>query len=63
MSERSPEKMEDAEPSQQEPPAEQADYGSLTVEDDPDGTTDPTDLAGSATADDTQAGPAATEAE
>ncbi|MEU4563670.1 hypothetical protein AB0F72_35290 [Actinoplanes sp. NPDC023936] len=63
MSERSHEQMRDAEPSQQKPPAEHADYGSLTVEDDPDGTTDPTDLAGSATADDARVGPAATEAD
>jgi hypothetical protein len=31
-------------------------YGSLTVEDDPDGTTDPADLAGTATSDDTDVG-------
>lgn len=31
------------------------DYGSLTIEDDPGGTTDPADLAGTATADDADA--------
>ncbi|MEU4626184.1 hypothetical protein AB0G04_40175 [Actinoplanes sp. NPDC023801] len=63
MSERSHEQLRDTESSQRKQPADQAGYGSLTVEDDPDGTTDPTDLAGSANADDAQVGPAATEAD
>ena len=63
MSERSHEHLEDAESSQPGPSTDQADHGSLTVEDDPDGTTNPADLAGSATADDAPVGPAATEAD
>lgn len=43
--------------------AKHEDYGSLTVEDDPDGTVDAADLAGSASPDDADVGPAANEAD
>jgi hypothetical protein len=55
---------------QSRPPAEPAEepspaLGSLTVEDDPDGTEDPADLAGSAGPEDAEVGyqPSATEAD
>jgi hypothetical protein len=39
-------------------PTDDQEYGSLTVEDDPAGTQDPADLAGTANSDDAQVGPA-----
>ncbi|GIF45209.1 hypothetical protein [Actinoplanes xinjiangensis] len=62
MSQQSHEPIND-DSSQQKSSAEQERFGSLTVEDDPDGTTDPADLAGSATTDDAKVGPSANEAD
>jgi hypothetical protein len=46
-------------------PQDDNEYGTLTVEDDADGTTDPADLAGTATSDDAEVGynPTATDAD
>jgi hypothetical protein len=44
-----------ADPDQQRDPDDR-ERGSLTVEDDPDGTTDPADLAGTTTSDDADVG-------
>lgn len=63
VSEQSREQKETDETSRQESPAKPKSSGSLTVEDDADGTVNAADLAGSATADDAQLGPAANEAD
>jgi hypothetical protein len=46
------------EPNEEVQPAEQEHLGSLTVEDDPEGTEDAADLAGTANGDDQRVGPA-----
>ncbi len=62
MSEQSHQQRETSRASQQKAPAEQEHLGSLTVEDDPDGTVDPADLAGTAAPGDAEFGPSANEA-
>ncbi|MEV4277920.1 hypothetical protein [Actinoplanes xinjiangensis] len=63
MSEQSQEIKSNGDSAQQTPSVEHGSSGSLTVEDDPGGTTDPADLAGSATTDDAKVGPSANEAD
>ena len=64
MSEQPRESRASAEASNDEPAAEQEDFGSLSVEDDPAGTQDPADLAGTANPDDdATAGPSVSEAD
>jgi hypothetical protein len=59
MSEPSQDKVLAEGSSEERQPAGQQGYGSLTVEDDPTGTEDPADLAGTANSGDEQVGPAA----
>ncbi|GIF14612.1 hypothetical protein FHX34_1021283 [Actinoplanes teichomyceticus] len=63
MSEQSHEPDNNGDSSPQKSSAEPGSYGSLTVEDEPGGTTDPADLAGSATTDDAEVGPSNNEAD
>ena len=64
MSEQSRESRESAEASNAGPATEQEDYGSLSVEDDPAGTEDPAELAGTAKPDDAKpARPSVSEAD
>jgi hypothetical protein len=65
MSEQSRAQSESDEASHEESLVEQENYGGLSVEDDPDGTEDPADLAGSTTPDDAKVGyqPSASEAD
>lgn len=65
MSEQSPEQRETDQTAHDEPAGAQDKHGSLSVEDDPDGTTDPASLAGSATPNDATVGyqPSSSEAD
>jgi len=63
MSKQSHELENNGDSSQQKSSGEPGSNGSLTVEDDPGGTTDPADLASSATMDDAKVGPSANEAD
>ncbi|WP_433788473.1 hypothetical protein [Actinoplanes sp. CA-252034] len=63
MSKQSYEPENNGDSRQRESTVEADSYGSLTVEDDPDGTVNPADLAGSASKDDAQVGPSANEAD